>query len=352
MQNFLKTLSTPLLLVTLLVGMSPAVQAATVYVPLGSANGIAVIDADKDRVVAMIPGVLNVHALAVTPDGKYLVAGSIAERPAGAAPPRPKGVSEEEHRAHHAPPKAGATLATPGTLYLIDAKTRKIVQQIDVPGGVHHEAVTPDGRYAISTHPSRGSVSVVDIAQRTLVHVIATGPVPNYAVVTHDGRRVYVSNAGNNTVSEIDTGHWIVKRNFVVGTAPEHLLLAPDERRLYVNNVASGTTAVLDLEKGEVAQTYSVGRAPHGLDFSDHGTTLFVSAQKDDKLAAIDLGNGAMKTLPLAPAPYHVMAVRGQEKLYVSSRKEPKIWVIDVKKLAVRSEIKIQGEGHQMAFVP
>jgi len=211
---------------------------------------------------------------------------------------------------------------------------------------------TPDGRYAISTHPSRGSISVVDIAQRKLLHTIATGPVPNYAVVTHDGRRVYVSNAGNDTVSEIDTSHWIVKRNFVVGKAPEHLLLSADEHRLYVNNVASGTVAVLDLDKGDVARTYSVGRAPHGLDLSDHGTTLFVSAQKDDKLVAIDLGSGAIKALPLAPAPYHVLAVRGQEKLYISSRKQPKIWVVDTKQFKVKGEIKIQGEGHQMALVP
>jgi len=340
------------LLIAALFGISLSAEAATVYVPLGSANSIAVIDTGKDKVVATIPGVLNAHALSVTPDGKTLVAGSIAERPAGAPPPRPKGVSEEEHRAHHAPSASAAAPAAPGTLYLIDAKTKKIVQQIDVPGGIHHEAVTPDGRYAISTHPSRGSISVVDIAQRKLLHTIATGPVPNYAVVTHDGRRVYVSNAGNDTVSEIDTSHWIVKRNFVVGKAPEHLLLSADEHRLYVNNVASGTVAVLDLDKGDVARTYSVGRAPHGLDLSDHGTTLFVSAQKDDKLVAIDLGSGAIKALPLAPAPYHVLAVRGQEKLYISSRKQPKIWVVDTKQFKVKGEIKIQGEGHQMALVP
>lgn len=66
---------------------------------------------------------------------------------------------------------------------------------------------------------------------------------------------------------------------------------------------------------------------------------------------AFDLASGQRRTISLEPAPYHVAAVRGTGKLYVSSRAEPKIWLIDQQTLAVRSEIPIRGEGHEMGVV-
>ncbi len=55
-----------------------------------------------------------------------------------------------------------------------------------------------------------------------------------------------------------------------------------------------------------------------------------------------------MKTLPLAPAPHHVATIRGTGKVYVSSRKEPKIWVLDQEKAALLDEFGIRGTGHEM----
>jgi hypothetical protein len=40
--------------------------------------------------------------------------------------------------------------------------------------------------------------------------------------------------------------------------------------------------------------------------------------------------------------------VRGQGTLYVSSRAENRIWVLDQQTLAPRGEIAIRGIGHQM----
>jgi YVTN family beta-propeller protein len=61
--------------------------------------------------------------------------------------------------------------------------------------------------------------------------------------------------------------------------------------------------------------------------------------------------SGEMKTVALQPAPYHVAYAGDLNKLYVSSRKAPKIWVIDPKTLKVSSEIDIgRGVAHQMVI--
>lgn len=327
-----------------------------IYVPLGSANAIAVVDADSDRVITEIPDINGSHGLAVSMDGDLLLAGSLLERPKGAAPPKPSEMSEADHAAHHSSgnqpaPENTAKPETVGTAYLIDAKARRLLRQLDVPGAVHHALVTPDGRFGVLTHPGRGSVSVVDIHEQRLHKEILTGFSPNYAVSKRDGSRVYVSNAGAGTVSEIDTASWEVLRNLPAGKTPEHIVLSPDERHLYAVNPAGGTVSRIDLEKNEVTAVYTVGQDPHGVDLSDDGRLLYASSKKDDKVIAFNLASGAEMSVTLSPAPYHIATIHGTGKIYVSSRKAPKIWVLDQQTLAVQGEIPIRGEGHEMGQV-
>ena len=85
-----------------------------VYVPLGSANAIAVVDAESDRIVAEIPGINASHGLAVSMDGELLLAGSLLERPRGRHRPNlkkcqrrimPPITVKETSRARKEPPK-------------------------------------------------------------------------------------------------------------------------------------------------------------------------------------------------------------------------------------------------------
>ena len=341
----------------LLAALPLSVLADTVvFVPLGSANAIAMVDAESDRIVSEIPGINASHGLAISVDGTFLLAGSLLERPKGAAPPKPQDMSEEDHASHHSKGKrVGEEKAvrgkTVGTAYLIDAKERQLLRQIDVPGAVHHALMMPDGRFAVLTHPGRGGVSVVDIHGHRVHKEVLTGAAPNYAVSKRDGSRIYVSNTGAGTVTEIDTASWAAVRNLSAGETPEHIVLSPDERDLYVVNPVSGTVSRVDLMQGEVTATFSVGEDPHGVDLSDDGRLLYASSKKDNKVVAFNLANGEEKSIALAPAPYHITTVRGTGKIYVSSRKSPKIWVLDQQTLALRGEIPIRGEGHEMGMV-
>lgn len=344
-----------LMIAALAAAASQAMARGTVYVPTGSAGEVLVIDADRDSVVGTIPGVKDVHGLAAAPGSGFLVGGMYAEiAPHDATlPPKPEGMPEEVHRAHHAAP-AGTTAMGEGSvsfLSIIATDSKSVVRRVEVPGAVHHTAVTPDGRYALSTHPNGGGISVVDLSSFKVAGTVETGPLPNYVVVSGDGTRVYVSNAGNDTISEIDTDGWVVRRNFPVGSSPGHIVLSSDGGTLYVANADDGTVSAISLPRGEVAATYTVGGTLHGIDTSDDGHTLFVSARERDALVAIDLRDGDMRTVPLAPSPYHLTAVRGTGKLYVSSADEPKIWVLDQRSLEVLGEIPIRGKGHQMAVV-
>ncbi len=333
----------------------PAAAEEIVYVPLGSAGEVLVVDAASDTIRGRIAGVPESHGLAATPDGRLLIAGSLAEIAPDEAklPPKPAGMSESDHQAHHkqSGPATAAKDDGVSLLTVLQAEDGKILRRIEVPGAVHHTAVTPDGRYALATHPNGGTISVVDLATFQLAATVRTGPLPNYAVASPDGTRIYVSNAGNNTVSEVDTERWIVRRNFATGESPEHMVLSRDGTRLYVVNVDAGTVSEFAVAAGTVTRTFEIGGLLHGLDLSEDGGTLFIAARERNKLVAIALDGGDLRAAPLSPEPYHLATVGSTGKIYVSSAEEPKIWVVDQDGLSVLNTVPVQGKAHQMAVV-
>ena len=308
-----------------------AMAAPIAYIPLGSANQVIAVDAANDKIIRSYSGVENPHGLVATPDGDYLVAGSLKETPV----------------------PAGAPSDTPNSkLYVIHPEHGHVMAEIPVSGWTHHEAVTPDGKYVISTHPTRGGVSVVDVINNKVYKTIKTGPSPNYTLVTKDGKRAYVSNSGNGTLSEIDLSKWEVTRSLEAGPTPEHLVFSPDEKTIYVSNDRAGTVSVVSVEQGKVEKTYKIGKRVHGLDLGDDGKTLFISSRSDDKLVALDTQTGEQRVLTLSPEPYHLDKIPGTGKVYVSSGKAPIIWVVDQKTFTVTDTIQLPaGEGHQIAVI-
>jgi len=303
----------------------------TVYIPLGSANKVIAVDAATDKITSTYTDVINAHGLVATPDGEYLIAGSLAEDPIKKDKPK----------------------NTPNSkLFFIHPVHGHVMATIPVSGWSHHQAITPDGKYVLSTHGMRGNISVVDVEENKVIKTIDTGKVPNYTLITKDGKTAYVSNTGENTITEIDLKSWKIKRKLESGPAPEHMVFSRDQKTIYVTNPRVGKIAVISVASGKIVKSYPIGKAAHGLDIGDDGKTLFVSSKKEDKLVAVNTETGVKRELALSPAPYHLNTITGTGKVYVSSRKKPVIWVVDQKTMKKIGEIVLPaGEGHQMAIV-
>ena len=326
-----KLLQTCFALLASILLLNSAYAAPTVYIPLGSGNLVIAVDAKDDSIIAQYTGVENAHGLVATPDGEYLIAGSLTSKLL----------------------KPGQPKDTPNSkLFLIHPGHGHVMSTIPVAGWTHHQAITPDGRYVLSTHGMRGLISVLDMQANKIVREIKTGMVPNYTLVTKDGKYAYVSNSGSNNISEIDLATWKVTRTLESGPAPEHMAFSLDESMIYAVNPRAGTVTAVTVKSGKMARSYKLGANLHSLDITEDGKTLFVSSKQDEKLIAIDIKSGTMRSQRLTPAPYHLNIIKGTNKLYISSRKKPIIWVIDQKTLKVINEIKLPaGEGHQMVTV-
>lgn len=352
---FTRIISTSALILGL-AQMPAIVQAGTVFIPEGSNDSILMVRTETGEVIRRLAGVEAVHGLAGAPGVKYLVAGSFAEidREDASALAAPEGVSEDEHAAHHSAPVKNVGPADAGIsiVSIIDAESGDVVRKIEVPGVVHHTAVSPDGRYAVATHPVGDGISIIDLETLTFVAFIPTGSMPNYAVFGNDPAIVYVTNTGNGTISEVDIERGIVTRNIPVGAGPEHLVIDTEKGVIYVADADEGVVYEVQNNTGKVSRQFPIGGVIHAVGLSENGETLFVSGKSEDKIVAINLESGTSRSAFLGPDPYHLTIIPGTGTLYVSSRSEPKVWVVDQQTLSVRSEFEIQGEGHQMVALP
>ena len=330
--------------------------AGTVFIPEGSANSILMVDIETGKTLDRLEGLEAIHGLGGAPGAKYLVAGSFTEidRDKATATAKPAGMSEDVHAAHHAkrdkavlPEDAGLSLVT-----ILDAKTRQVVQRIEVPGAVHHTAMSPDGRLAVATHPAGDGISIIDLETLTYRGFVSTGPMPNYAVFAPEGGKAYVTNTGNGTLSEVDAENGYLTRNIRVGEGPEHLVLSANGAVAFVADSDGGKAYRVDLNSGEVTGAYDIGGEVHGIGLSDREGVLFVAGKGTDRLVSIDLATGKQREAALSPKPYHLTTIPNSGKLMVSSRSKPKVWIVDQATLTAPGDLAIPGEGHQMVALP
>ena len=109
------------------------------------------------------------------------------------------------------------------------------MSKIPVLGWTHHQAITPDGRYVLSTHGGRGFISVVDLQSNTVAKYIKTGLVPNYTLITKDGKRAFISSRKDDKLVAIDTQSGETRSLSLVG-APYHLNSIDGTGKVYVSS--------------------------------------------------------------------------------------------------------------------
>jgi YVTN family beta-propeller protein len=146
-------------------------------------------------------------------------------------------------------------------------KADKKVVEIPVGKEPWCVAITPppeqEGKVYVTNMVS-GTVSVINARKRKVVETINVGTEPFGCALTPDGNRLYVANQSSETVSVIDT-----KRDHVietikdVGTKPHGIAITADGKKVYVTQLLSERPApgeTRPLTQSEGADDGRVGR--------------------------------------------------------------------------------------------
>jgi YVTN family beta-propeller protein len=148
------------------------------------------------------------------------------------------------------------------------------------------------------TNMVSGTVSVIDARKRRVVETIRVGAEPFGCALTPDGRRLYVANQSSETVSVIDTQHdRVIATIKEVGTKPHGIAITADGAKVYVTQFLSqrpgpgeqrpptqsegtdngrvGRVTVIDAHSNQVLTTAILNPLPNvGAAFLSDGNTL------------------------------------------------------------------------------
>ena len=224
-----------------------------VYVAIvGGPGAVDVIDTASLTRVKSIRTEGGIHNTYVTPDGKFVVAGSIVGKKINVIDQKTEEIVWTLPMEEGVRPMAfdtnpdGSTkrifveLSNFNGFVTVDFATRKVVDKIPMPevaasekttaglqgSPCHGLAVTPDGKTLTVLSKMNSRVYFVSLPDLKIVGETKVGHHPDWITLTPDGKRAYVANAGSNSVSVVDIATRKELTQIPVGQVPKRNITA------------------------------------------------------------------------------------------------------------------------------
>ena len=248
-------------LILLTMTAAPA-GAETLMVGNKAEHTVSFIDIGTGKEVARRETGRAPHEMAVSPDGRTVVAVSYREQ----------GYAGD-------------------TLHLFDVGSAAKRSTITLPGhkGLHGLKWIGNGSKVIVTSEVTKNVAVVDAEAGTLLASIPTDQEGSHMVaVSSDGSRAYVANIGSGTFTAVDLLKSAKIRDVVVGAGAEAIALSPDGKQLWVGANGAKMVVVFDAKSFANLGKIATKGVPIRIEFSPNGNAVVVSEPDKNRVLVID----------------------------------------------------------------
>lgn len=205
-------------------------------------------------------------------------------------------------------------------IWVIDCSDpqRITIQKFSGIGRQPYDAlVTPDGRYYIAGLFGEDGLALIDLwADKPAVRRILSGygkgqqPLPVYKMPhlrgwAVAGCRAYLPAIGRHEVLVVDTQTWREVGRIPVAGQPVFVMARPDGRQVWVNFAVPDyhRVQVIDTQSQQIVQTLEPGKAVLHMEFTPRGDAVWVSSRDDNRVSVIDTQSLATLARLNVPAP-------------------------------------------------
>jgi len=272
-----------------------AAQTGVAYV--STASGLAVIDLRRLELARTVDLPSAVRGLAVTPDGKYVLAADEAS----------------------------------GDVAVIDSTNLSIARRVPIGKNPEFMRMQPDGAKAYVTFEPSSS-----------------GKPPGKGEKDDDS-------GAPAEVAAIDLRTWTARSFLTGGRETEGIEFSPDGKRLSVANEGDDTVTSYDKQTGKLVQTvdlHSFGSRPRGIKVSPDGTRYIVTMENSDNLVVLDAALKVEKTVAVAKGPYGVAFDQSGQRLFVAAARAKLLQVFDARTLEKIADIPIGERCWHFSLTP
>jgi len=235
---------------------------------------------------------------------------------------------------------------------VFDIAQNKIVRTIQGGSDPENFAVSKDGKWIYVSNEDADGVSFIDLDKGQLTQTIKTGDEPEGVSLTPDGKLIYSTNEADGTVCVIDVASRTLLKTFKVGRRPRNVVFLPDLQHAYVNAENDGTVGIIDMTKNEMTGTIQIGPPkdspgqvlPMGLALSADGKKLYVTTGRGKKLFVIDTGtNQIAQSVEVGGRPWGVALSPDGKYIFTANGPEQDVAMVDAATLTVTKKIKSNG---------
>lgn len=177
--------------------------------------------------------------------------------------------------------------------------------------------VTPNGRHYIAGLFGEDGLAMVDLwEEKPQVRRILGGygrgqePLPVYKMPhlrgwAVAGRRAYLPAIGRHEVLVVDTDTWQEVGRIAVAGQPVFVMARPDGRQVWVNFAVPDyhRVQVIDTTTQKIVRTLEPGKAVLHMEFTPRGDTVWISSRDENRVSVIDTQTFATRARLDVPAP-------------------------------------------------
>jgi len=207
--------------------------AGMLYVTTELQNTVTIVDPKTLKIVGTIPtGQAESHMLAITADGTRGYTSNVG----------------------------------PGTVSVLDLKSRKTIAVIPVAPGAQRIALSRDGSMAFTADQAKPRLAVIDTKTNAVKQWVTLPAIAYGTAATLDGKWLVVTTRAG--VAALDLKTMEVAKVLQVPGSPQEVLIAPDGKMAYVSCAVqgkNGQVAVIDLAAWKVDALVEAGKFPDGL---------------------------------------------------------------------------------------
>jgi len=236
------------------------------------------------------------------------------------------------------------------TVTLIDLKTMEAYRHVQVVGGPHEAAASPDGRTVLVTNynkqgagqqktlsvialPSGETIKTIDLGEYRAPHDVRWID-DTHVVTTAEGSKALL-------VVNITTGQ--VERTFQTGLEVSHMLaLATDRTRIYCSNMRDGSVSAFDFKTGQKIKDVKTGKECEGVGVTPDGRWVWAGNRAEDTISIIDTKSlEVVKRIPSKGFPYRVQFTPDGKLALIPHAQASSLVVADVAKQEIVKSIKL-----------
>jgi YVTN family beta-propeller protein len=237
------------------------------------------------------------------------------------------------------------------TVTLIDASSLEAYKHVDVVGGPHEVAVSPDGSMAVVTnyYSSTGrqnSLSLISLPDGETIKTISLGDysAPHDIQWVND-RQVVTTAEASEALLLVNVENAEIERVFKTDQSGSHMLsLSRDQQRLYASNMSGGgSVSVFDFQSGEKIKDIDTGSECEGVGVSLDGKWVWAGNRAEDTVSIIDTESlEIVKTLDSPGFPYRVEFMADGERVLVPHARSGSLMVGDVAGMKIIKHIVLR----------